>query len=375
MVDLSYSQEQQLLRKAAREFFERECPYSLLYALEEDSQGFSQDLWQKMAELGWLGLSFPKAYGGEESSLIDLGVLLEEFGRAACAGPYFSTVALGGALVQRAGSEEQKKGLLPKLVRGGQRLALAVSGPTGRTAGWDIPFRLEQHGKDWRLTGTSCLVDWGHVADVLVCAARPTSDTDAVTLLAIDAGQPGLRITQERPIDNERVATVEMSGVPTSPDDVVGEVGMGWPSLEATLEQASALRCAEMVGGTGKVLEMTVRYAQNRVVLGRPIGGFQAVQGQITDAYVLERGAWLATYRALWALSSGRPAAKEVSVARVLARDAYLKATSVGAQIHAAIGHMKEYPLQFYFRRAKGSELRLGGMYDNLEKVALGLGL
>ena len=373
MLDLAYSEEQDLLWKSARDFFEQECPYTLLHEVEATEAGYSQELWQKMAALGWMGLPFPSAYGGEDGTAVELGILLGEFGRAAYASPYFSTVALGGGLLTKGGTEEQKQRLLPKLAQGELRVALADAGPGGRVALTDIPFQAEPSGEGWKLTGASFPVEWGHVADLLLCVARTG---DAVTVFSVDPQASGVRIATVDVVDNDKAALVELDGVQVTQADIVGAEGGGWPLLEETLDQANALRCAEMVGGSQKCVEMTVEYAKTRIAFGRPTGTFQAVQHQTADAATITDAAWLATYKALSSHSAGLPAAQEAAIARVVARDAYLKATSVASQIHGGIGHMKEFHLQFYFRRAKGCELRMGSLYDNLEKVAaMALGL
>jgi alkylation response protein AidB-like acyl-CoA dehydrogenase len=367
MLDLAFSEEQDLLWKSAREFFEQECPYTLLHEVEKTDEGYSDELWRKMAALGWMGLPFPSAYGGEDGTPVEMGVLMGEFGRSGCASPYFSTTALGGGLLLKGGSEEQKKELLPKIAKGELRVALAAAGPGARVALTDVPFQAEPSKDGWKLSGNSFPVEWGHVADLLLCVARTG---DGITVFIVNPKDAGVRTDLIEIVDNDRAARVELDGVQVSRADMVGPEGDGWALLEETLDLANALRCAEMVGGAQKAVEMTVEYASTRIAFGKPTGTFQAVQHQTADAATITDAAWLATYKALSTIAAGVPAEAEAAMARVITRDAFLKAVSVASQIHGGIGHMKEFHLQFYFRRAKGSELRMGSLYDNLEKVA-----
>ncbi len=175
-----------------------------------------------------------------------MGVLLGEFGRAACASPYFSTVALGGGLLLKAGSEEQKRELLPKVARGELRVALADAGPGGRVALTDIPFQAEPSGEGWKLSGSSFPVEWGHVAGLLLCVARTG---DGITVFMVDPKGPGVRTNVIEIVDNDRATRVELDGVQVSRTEMVGPEGGAWPLLEETLDEANAVRCAEMVGG------------------------------------------------------------------------------------------------------------------------------
>src|SRR5262245_27549811 len=156
----------------------------------DEPAGTTDELWQKLAELGWLGLIWPEAYGGLGLGFVDLTVILAEMGRVVAPGPFFSTVLLGGLAVREAGSEAQKQAWLPKIAAGEARATLAV---TEEQVGWDASaVQLAARpvkGKDghWALSGTKLFVPDAHTADVLVVAARtakPTKDdpTHGVTL-------------------------------------------------------------------------------------------------------------------------------------------------------------------------------------------------
>ena len=129
-MDLGFSEEQEMLRKTARDFLQTECPTTLVKEMADDEQGYTPELWAKMAELGWMGLALPEEYDGMGMSFLDLSVLLEEMGRACLPGPFFSTVVLGGFTIIEAGNEEQKKDLLPKIATGEVILAMALTEPS-----------------------------------------------------------------------------------------------------------------------------------------------------------------------------------------------------------------------------------------------------
>ena len=175
-MDFSLSEEQEILRKAARDFLSDECPLSLVREMAEDEKGYSPGLWRKIADLGWLGLPFPGKYGGSGGSFLDLTVLLEEMGRARLPGPFFSTVVLGGLAILEGGSESQKKELLPGIVRGDLVLTLALAEPGVGYNPEHIRVTAEAEKGDYVISGTKLFVSDAHIADCIVCAARTEED-------------------------------------------------------------------------------------------------------------------------------------------------------------------------------------------------------
>ena len=126
-MDLGLTEAQQMLKNSARAFLEIECPETYVRAMEEDERGFTPELWQQIAEQGWLGLTFPEQYGGVGLNFVDLSILLEEMGRALLPGPYFSTVVMAGLCLQEAGSDEQKQEFLVRIAEGGIIMTLALT--------------------------------------------------------------------------------------------------------------------------------------------------------------------------------------------------------------------------------------------------------
>ena len=203
-MDFGFSEEQELLRQSAADFLRKECPMSYVRQMMEDERGYADEVWNKMAELGWMGLVAPEEYGGAGLSLVDLVVVLEEMGKVVLPGPFFSTVALGGLCVQAAGSEEQKKALLPGMASGQTTLTLACLEENAR---WDeagVNLSAEKNGAGYVLNGVKLFVSDAHVVDHIICAARTA---EGVTLFLLDRQQAGLgtRPAQKHGSDAEAV--------------------------------------------------------------------------------------------------------------------------------------------------------------------------
>lgn len=378
-MDLGLTETQQMLKNSAREFLEKECPHTYVRAMEEDEKGYTVDMWKKLADLGWLGLPFPEAYGGTGSSFLDLCVLLEEMGRALLPGPYFSTVVLAGLTVLDAGSEAQKQDILPKIAAGDLIATFAITEPSAR---WDAEGIRDVHatrrGNEWVLNGTKLFVPYAHVSDILLVAARTRSGADptqGVTCFIVPAKAQGISQTLLKTIASDRQSEVIFQNVAVPATAVLGQVDQGWPIVERAIRRAAAAICCWMVGGAQRVLEMTVDYAKTRIQFGRPIGSFQAIQHHCANMAVDVEGARYIAYQAAWAVSEGLDAGMEVAMAKAWCSDAYRRVCALAHQSHGAIGFTKEHNLQLYTRRAKAAELLYGDPDFHRELVAQGMRL
>jgi alkylation response protein AidB-like acyl-CoA dehydrogenase len=377
-MDLSLSEEQEMLKKMARDFFTHELPKTLVKEMAKDERGYPPELWRKMAELGWTGLMFPEEYGGSGGSLLDLAVLLEEMGRACLPGPFFSTVVLGGLTLLEAGSEEQKQELLPKIADGSLLVTLALTEPSARYTPDAVHTRAVKRGEEYVISGTKLFVPDAHVADYLICVARTgrgKKPEAGITLFLVDARSPGISCTLLKTIAGDKQCEVVLDKVVVPERNILGRVGQGWKHIERVLQQATAVKCAEMLGGAQQVLEMTVAYAKERVQFGRPIGSFQAIQHHCANMATDVDGCRFITYLACWKLSEGMPAAKEVSMAKAWVSDAFRRVTALGHQVHGGVGFIEDHDMPLYFKRAKAWELMFGDADFHRELVAQHIGL
>ena len=377
-MDFALSEEQEMLRKMGRDFLATECPKSLVKEMAQDEKGHPIELWQKMADLGWMGLAFPEKYGGTDSSFLDLTVLLEEMGRACIPGPFFSTVVLGSLAILEVGSDAQKQELLPKIAKGDLLLTLALTEPSARYEADAIAVKATQAGDDYIIEGTKLFVPDAHVADYLIVVARTTESKDptkGITLFLVDTKASGLTINPLITIAGDKQFEVALDKVKVSKKDILGEKDKGWAYVERLLQKASVGLCAQMVGGAQQVLEMSVAYAKERVQFGKAIGTFQAIQHYCANMATDVDGSRFITYQAAWMLSEGLPCTKEVAMAKAWCSEAFRRVTALGHQIHGGVGFIEDHDLPLYFKRAKAWELLLGDAHFHQEIVATEMGL
>ncbi len=369
-MDLGLTEIQQMLKTSAQEFLSRECPITLVREMEEDSRGYTDELWRQMVSLGWTGVPFPEQYGGTGGDFLDLAVLLEEMGRALVPGPYFSTVVLGGLTVMDAGTDAQKTELVGRICDGNLLMTLALNEASATYEPWGVETTAKKRGNDYVLNGVKLFVPDASVAQVIIVAARTSSEKDpskGITLFLIASGTAGLAINRVNTIGSERQFEVVLNDVTVPSHSILGEAGKGWPVAERAVQRAIAGRCAEMLGGAGAVLDMTVDYVKQRTQFGRPVGSFQAVQHHCAQMATDVEGSKNIAYQAAWRLAEGMPAQRELSMAKAWVSEAYRRVCSTAHQCHGAIGFTKEHNLQLYTRRAKVHELSYGDTHHHKE--------
>jgi alkylation response protein AidB-like acyl-CoA dehydrogenase len=362
-MDLGLTEIQQMLKSSAREFLSQECPLTLVREMEEDPRGYTEELWRQIVSLGWTGLVFPEQYGGTGGGFIDLAVLLEEMGRSLMPGPFFATVVLGGLTALDAGSEEQKRDIIPQICNGQLRMTLALTEPSATYEPWGVETAATLQGDFYLLNGKKLFVPDAHVADLLLVAARTSASSDpaqGITLFLVPGNSPGLSVAQLNTIDLDRQCEVILDNVAVPAASALGRVGQGWPIVQRALHRAVAGKCVEMVGGADAVLEMTLDYVKQRAQFGRPVGSFQAVQHHCANMATDVEGSRHIAYQAAWRLSEGLPVDREVAMAKAWVSGAYQRVCATAHQCHGAIGFTKEHNLQLYTRRAKVQELNYG---------------
>jgi alkylation response protein AidB-like acyl-CoA dehydrogenase len=376
-MDFAFSEEQEMLRRSTRDFLAKECGSKVVRKLMEQPDAYDPALWKKMAGLGWTSLGIPEQYGGA-GTFLDLIVVLEECGRALLPGPFFATMGLAVPALIEAGTEAQKKEALGAIAEGKARATLALTEPSGRWDASGVTLTAKPAAGGWRLDGVKQFVPDAEGADYMVVAARTRGEGEEGISLFLVKGRPkGMSVTQLQTLDmTRRWSEVRFDGVQVEGDALMGAADKGWAPLKRALEWGTASLCAEMVGGTQKVLEDSTEYAKTRQQFGKPIGIYQAVSHKLADMLVLSESGRSATYYAAWAVEADAPdRSLASSMAKAYVSDAYRKVAGDGIQVHGGIGFTWEHDMHLYFKRAKASEVTLGDATYHRELVAQALDL
>jgi alkylation response protein AidB-like acyl-CoA dehydrogenase len=371
-MNFAFTEEQEELRKTVRAFLDAKSPESAVREQMETVNGVDPAVWNQMGEqMGLQGLHIPEEFGGSGFTQIELGIVLEEMGRALLCAPFFSTVVLAANTLLQSGDSAAKAKYLPSIASGESTATLACTEPSGK---WDeagITMVAKGSGSNWKLSGTKMFVIDGFTANLILVAARTAK---GVSLFAVDGNAKGLVRTPLSTMDQTRKqAKLEFTDVAA---ELIGVEGAAWDVLSTVFDLAAVALAAEQVGGAQKVLEMAVEYAKVRVQFGRPIGSFQAIKHKCADMLLEVESAKSAAYYGMWCASEMNDELPSVaSLAKAYCSEAYFHAAAENIQIHGGIGFTWEHPAHLYFKRAKSSELLFGDPTYHRELLAQRIGI
>jgi alkylation response protein AidB-like acyl-CoA dehydrogenase len=371
-MDFAFTTEQDQLRKSVRGFLDRYSPEAEVRRLMATEDGYDPQVWARMArDLGLQGLVIPEEHGGSGASWIELGIVLEEMGRALLCAPYFATVVLAATTVLESGDAGAATELLPGIADGTTIATVALTEESGSWEEPGIALQATRSADGYILNGHKTYVIDGLIADVIIVPARTSVGT---TLFTVRGDAAGLTRTPLKTLDlTRKMARLDFANVAAT---LLGAEGAGWPVLERVLDFAAVGLAAEQAGGAQAALDMAVEYAKIRVQFGQAIGSFQAIKHKCADVLLEVESAKSAAYYALWAASERNEEFQAAaSLAKAFCSDSYVLTTHENIQIHGGIGYTWEVPPHLYFKRAKSMELYLGDPVYHRERLAQRIGV
>ncbi len=355
---LVLNEEQRFLQDTAREFLDNNAPVEALRTLRDqrDPTGYSQELWQQMAELGWASIILPEQFGGLEFGFLGLGVVIEEAGRKLSASPMFASAVVGASALLLGGSESQKEALLPLIASGQLTLALALEeSPHHRPTRIDTTATATANG--YQIDGSKSFVLDGHSADKLLVVTRSdgeTNDQEGLSLFLVDKDAAGVSCQRTIMADSRNAANISFDKVEVGTDALVGELNQGWQILEPVLDRGRVAMAAEMMGIAQEAFERTVEYLKEREQFGALIGSFQALQHRAAH---MQAELELARSVILQALSTVDDAPEQLpllaSLAKARLNELVKLVTNEAVQMHGGIGVTDELEIGFFLKRAR----------------------
>ena len=377
-MSLVLSEDQQLLKDSAKAFVDQNAPVSVLRGLRDskDAQGYDQNLWRQMLELGWAGMAIPEAYGGFEFGYGGLGVVLEESGRTLVSSPLIATVLLGASAINELGSDAQKSEFLPQVVSGELLLALAIDEKPHHR-----PCRIEtsavKSGEGYVLNGCKTFVLDGHIANKLVVVARTAGAIDdeaGLSVFLVDAAAEGVSINRSWMVDSRNSAMLSLNNVKVGADALLGAEGDAYTSLTRVLDIGRICIAAEMLGSMQQAFEITLDYLKQREQFGVLIGSFQGLQHRAAEMYSEIELCKSAVRAALAALDDAdkndADIAEFASIAKAKLSEVATLVSNEAVQMHGGIGMTDEYDIGFYMKRARVAAAFLGDALFHRERYA-----
>jgi alkylation response protein AidB-like acyl-CoA dehydrogenase len=362
-MDYTYSAEQIGLSAAASAFMARHVPITVVRRMMDSPEGITSSLWRQLGADGFLGILIPESYGGGGGKLVDFAAFSEVAGAALLPGPWIETAVVATAL-DELGHTDSAKEWLPRLASGESAASLAL----GDAFIWSLNSTLsaspKRHG--YELKGPTGLIPFGGFADVFLAAA--IMDGEPALFLVRNGGDVAFENTAS--VDGrERLSTADLD----MEVDRKCCIARGSQALEMTVRMhdvATGLRCAEILGAAREVLGRGVRYANNRVQFGQPIGSYGAIQQMLADEAMSVENIAAATYWALWHLQEHKPQPMAVSVAKSYASEAYVSCCRAVCQVHGAMGFTWESDVHLFIKHAIRCACTYGSADQHRERLA-----
>jgi alkylation response protein AidB-like acyl-CoA dehydrogenase len=373
-MDLTLSDEQRLLRESAERFVAENFTADHRRRMGNDPLGYRPDIWKQFAELGWLALPVPEAYGGLGGGAIETSILMEAFGRGLVCEPYLSTIVIGAALIERCGSEAQKQALLPRIADGSLTLALAHSERAARfdlahvgTSAWKTP-------DGWRLDGAKIAVLDGGSAAQLIVSARVAANTGTpgnLCLFLVPPSAGGVMVHDFQRLGGGRGCHLEMKDVQLRHDAMLGDGSDAQASIEAVIDRAMAALGAEAVGIMQTLLDSTLEYTRMRKQFGRPLAANQVIKHRLADMAMQTDEARSMALRASLMLDAeplARSRAASAAKAKIGKCARFVAEQSV--QLHGGMGVTEELDIGAYFKRLVAFDTLFGGSAHHYRRHA-----
>jgi alkylation response protein AidB-like acyl-CoA dehydrogenase len=361
-IKFAFTDEQDQFRSALRRFLNDKSPTSEVRRLMATAEGYDPAVWRQLSdELALPGIHIPDQYGGAGFGMVELCIVAEELGRGLLCAPYFSTSVLAANAILNAGTEAQKSSFLPDLASGKRLAALAITELGGRWDPREIQLAASPTAGGYILDGVKSYVLDGHVADLLIVAARVAGSEglEGLALFTLRADSKGVERRLLESMDATRkLARIDFRGAHA---DLIGSLDDGARPLVRTLDQAAIALANEMVGGAQALFDSAVDYVKLRVQFGRTIGSFQAIKHKCADLLLDLELAKSAAYYAAQAAAANDPEWPALAcLAKAAASETYLRIATECIQLHGGIGFTWDNDTHLWFKRAKSSEVFLG---------------
>jgi alkylation response protein AidB-like acyl-CoA dehydrogenase len=380
-MDFSFTEEQMMLQQNLRRFVSKECPDELVRKWDENRE-YPYALYDKIVDMGLIGLPFPEVYGGTDGSAIDMLIVGEEMGRKG-----YDLAAMYGLPIFNAlnvlhwGTQEQKDYYISGVIQGKLRLSICITEPNAGSDVGGIKTVATREGDTFILNGQKVFATGAHLKNnTMVLFARTdlnVSHHNGLSAFLVDSTLPGIEIRRLDTLGRRIVTTNEvfLTNVRIPEDKLLGPLNGGWQVLLSGLDLERLFTSCAYVGNAQTAVDETLEYAKQRVQFGKPIGDFQAIAHMLANIQTEVDAARLLTYRAGWMLSNGQPCVREVSMAKLFGSEAFVRATEVGMQVMGGYGYVMEYNMQRHFRDARIVTITAGSSQMQRNIIARSMGL
>ena len=371
---LVLNEDEVMMRDMAQGFFAEKAPVKALRELRDtrDETGFDRGLWSEMAAQGFAGIVVPEEHGGVDMGYMAAGLVAEQMGRNLTASPFLSTAILAATALKH-GSEDQKAAWLPKIAAGETIVSLALDegvkhNPRGTST------TAEPSGNGFKLNGSKAMVVDGHVADMMIVAARTSGeegDPEGISLFLVDPKTTGISTERTIMVDSRNAARIDLDNVEVAGDALLGSLDGGMEVLDGVLAAGRGIAAAELLGAGAQAFEDTVAYIKERKQFGTIIGEFQALQHRSSHLYSEMELARSAVFGALSSLDAGdEKAGQYCAMAKAKLGSVAKLVSQEGVQMHGGVGMTDEYDIGLFMKRIRVLQELMGDAHYHMNEFA-----
>jgi len=369
-MDLGLSEIQKMLQESSRDYLLENCTMDYIRAMESDQIGISDEIWKNMADMGWLGLMIPEIYGGSGFNFDDMSILLEEMGKVALSGPFFSTSVIGAQTLLLSGDESQKKEFLPKIASGNLKFSLAFNEKTGSFEESEVSNTTSiKNDEGWTLNGEKYFVNDAVGADYFIVASA-SENNEGISLFLVPSKSDGIEIEKMEAIGGDKLSKVNFQEIKLLDSQLLGKEGEAWKTLSKVFNYGAIGKTSEMSGAAQRVMDMTLNYIKDRKQFDRPIGSFQAVQHHAADMAILTKVSTQFSRKAAWEISNKDNSNINIHRAKSYVSKAFHDVCQISHQLHGAIGYTWDYDLQVFTRKMQHQKLAYGDTDFHQKKIS-----
>ena len=373
-MDFSFNEVQSMLADSIEKFVANDYDFESRQKHSGSETGYSKEVWQTFAELGWTAVPFSEDDGGFDGGPVDLMLVMERLGRGLIVEPYLANIVLAGGVLKRAANAEQKAEWLAPLIGGELQATLAFVEPQARYDINNVATTAVKSGDSWLLNGSKGYVLNGGNADLIIVPARTAgeqNDKGGITLFGLRSDTDGVSIRDYETIDGQRAAEINLRDVTLPSDRVIGEVDSGFETLQLTIDDATLAVCSEAVGIMSVLAEKTIEYSKSRVQFGVPISSFQALQHRMVEMYTAcEQSRSVMMWAAMTATDGGEDTRKAMHSLKYQIGVAGTRVGEEAVQIHGGMGVTWELDVAHYFKRLTAINLMFGNADWHLDQLS-----
>jgi len=369
IMEFAFTEDQEAFRDSVKRFVDEKSTTSDVRHLMATEKGYDENVWKTLSnELALTGLIIPEEFGGAGFGAIELGIVMEQFGRSLICAPYLSSSVMAASALLVNGNDDNRHAWLPSIANGTRKATLAVSEQSGWWDTKEIKAQAIKNQDEYLISGGKRFVVDAHVSDFLIVAAQSEA---GLSLFIVDTKDDQVAIQLEQGMDETRkICTVDLDNASAQTLGNEGEA-----DLEDVLNISSVALAHEMVGGAQKMLDSAIEYTKLRVQFGRSISSFQAIKHRLADLLLEVELAKSACYHAAYAIDHQENRSQAASHAKAQASEAYTNTAIQCIQLHGGVGFTWENDTHLWFKRAKSSEVFLGAPHEHRERMLLASGI